>query len=349
MIHLEWRPYRLVFKEEAITSRSRMLFKDTYFIRVSDDAVPNLYGVGECALFKGLSYEDCDEYENVLTRFCEDASHGVDPDFGSIIFGYESALRDLYSFGTHTLYSESSWARGRRPITINGLIWMGTRDKMFERINQKLDSGFRCLKLKIGGINFDEEVELLRYIRSEFSPERLEIRLDANGSFTPETAMARLETLSKFNIHSIEQPVKPRQHEAMARLCSESPIDIALDEELIGPHKTKAEKTEMLDFIHPQYIILKPSLCGGFKSADEWIEAAEGLDIKWWATSALESNVGLNAIAQWVDVKNPQVVQGLGTGALYTNNIQSPLTQQGPQLVYDSRLSWDDDFFDRIK
>ena len=210
---------------------------------------------------------------------------------------------------------------------------MGTKQEMCARIAEKLDAGFRCVKLKIGGINFDDEAELLANIRREFPSGSIELRLDANGAFTPQNALDRLNRLSEFDIHSIEQPIKSGQWEEMARLCRLSPIPIALDEELIGFHSDDF-KTRLLDTISPAYIILKPSLCGGFEESDRWIELAENRNIGWWATSALESNIGLNAIAQWVARYNPTMPQGLGTGALYTNNFPSPLQLEGDNMYF---------------
>lgn len=208
---------------------------------------------------------------------------------------------------------------------------MGDKPTMKRRIREKLDNGFHCVKLKIGGIRFEEELELIADIRQEFSPDDIELRLDANGGFTPQDALNRLERLSKFGIHSIEQPIKPGQYEEMNRICLQSPIDIALDEELIG-FKSRDEKIMILDMISPKYIILKPSLCGGFNEAEEWISLAGAKGIGWWATSALESNIGLEALGIWTASLQPKMPQGLGTGNLYTNNFPSPLKMLGERL-----------------
>ncbi len=339
MIRAEYIPYSLNFTFTAITSRQAMKVKDCYLIRVWDSSNPNIYGVGECALFRGLSADDVPNYEDILRQVC------IDPldiaryhKFSSICFGIETAMRDLASGGNHHLW-DTQWSRGETAIPINGLIWMGKKECMVKRINEKLEAGFRCLKLKIGGINFDDEIDLLHHIRSKFPADKLELRLDANGSFTTDNALSRLERLSKYAIHSIEQPIRKGQIDNMAKICHESPIDIALDEELIGV-TPDAEKKHILSAIKPRYIILKPSLCGGFKEADKWIETALELGINWWATSALESNIGLNAIAQWVSTKNISMVQGLGTGGLYSNNIDSPLYLHGEKLLYDTSKSW---------
>ncbi len=309
-----------------------MKVKDTFILRVHDSEVPEVSGLGECALFKGLSAEDTPSYTDHLESFCNNPSADTLPEISSIRFGYETAMLSLNARGSSRLI-ESAFTTQSSPIQINGLIWMGTKQEMCARIAEKLDAGFRCVKLKIGGINFDDEAELLANIRREFPSGSIELRLDANGAFTPQNALDRLNRLSEFDIHSIEQPIKSGQWEEMARLCRLSPIPIALDEELIGFHSDDF-KTRLLDTISPTYIILKPSLCGGFKESDRWIELAENRNIGWWATSALESNIGLNAIAQWVARYNPTMPQGLGTGALYTNNFPSPLQLEGDNMYF---------------
>jgi o-succinylbenzoate synthase len=347
MLCAKWMPYRLNFKFEARTSRASMTYKDTYFIKVWHSNAPEVYGLGECALFKGLSKEDNSEYENKLDELCSNPEQNK-PANSSIRFGFETALADLQNGGLGIISPNCDWIAGNVGIPINGLVWMGDKELMLQRIQQKLEEGFRCLKLKIGGINFDDEVELIRYIRRRFSVDELELRLDANGAFTPDNALSRLRTLYKFGIHSLEQPIKAGQLNAMAAVCFHSPIPIALDEELIGDTSI-VSKGEMLEYVRPAYIILKPALCGGLSGADDWISAAEKLNIGWWATSALESNIGLNAIAQWVSSKHPFVPQGLGTGELYHNNIPSPVVRQGSKLYFDtSKPRADIDFEDYI-
>lgn len=313
--------------------------KDTYLVQVWDDSRPEVRGTGECALFRGLSREDDDGYESVLAVFCADPSaEKMELLPSSARFGFETAFADLSNGGKGIYFPGSAWIESRGGIPINGLVWMGDRDTMFERIRAKLDDGFSCLKLKIGGIRFQEEIDLLRYVRSRFSPDVLELRLDANGAFSPDEALSRLESLSVFGVHSIEQPVRAGQYDAMASICAASPIPIALDEELIGD-TTPDFKRQLLEFIHPAYIILKPALCGGFAGADSWIDAATRLGIGWWATSALESNIGLSAIAQWVALKNVSMCQGLGTGELYLNNFPSQVLRRGANLFFDSDRS----------
>lgn len=351
MLKAQWAPYTLRFIETAVTSRQRMQVKDTFFVRVWDDSAPEIFGVGEVPLFRGLSAEDTPGFEELLDLTCREIGHAqlaADvrmPEVSSIRFGFEMALRDLKT-GGRRLYFDTPWAHGRTRQQINGLVWMGDRDTMARRIRQKLDAGFHCVKLKIGGIDFAEELALLRLIRREYGPEDIELRLDANGSFSPENAVEKLKRLSEFHIHSLEQPIKAGNPEEMARICRESPIDIALDEELIG-FRSADEKRRLLAAVMPRYIILKPALCGGFAQADEWISTARELNIGWWATSALESNVGLDAIGQWVSHYEPAMPQGLGTGQLYANNIPTPVYLDGQYICrtenggYDiSEMAW---------
>ncbi len=320
----QWTAYTLDFKFLARTSRESMRQKFTYFIRLDDGRV------GECALFRGLSADDVPDYEAQLAATC--ASPETLPPYSSIRFGLETAM----------MHAEDSspFMRGEEGIPINGLIWMGDHQEMRSRIDEKLGAGYNVPKMKIGGIDFDQEVELLRYIRSRYSADVLELRLDANGSFSPANALERLKILSEFDVHSIEQPIKAGQRAEMARICQSSPIAIALDEELIGipsPEHCAA----LLDEIRPQFIILKPALCGGLSGSDLWADEAERRSIGWWATSALESNIGLCAIARWVSGRGVSLPQGLGTGQLYTNNIPSPLYLEGDRLFYNPEAKWE--------
>ena len=329
MLTAQWAPYSLQFKFLARTSREAMRTKPTYFVRLTDSDTGRS-AWGECALFRGLSADDTPDYEERLSRACRDAS--VLPAESSIRFGWESALRSLGDDVVPTPFM-----RGEEGIPINGLIWMGDREEMRRRIDEKLAAGFHVLKLKIGGIDFDAEMGLLRYIRGLYSPEALELRLDANGSFAPEDALRRLDILSRYSIHSIEQPVKAGRWDEMARICRHSPIPVALDEELIGV----TDHAGLLDAVAPQYIILKPALCGGLSGADAWADEADRRGIGWWATSALESNVGLYAIACWLSARGVEHPQGLGTGMLYHNNIASPLELRGERLYYNPAGRWE--------
>lgn len=327
MLKAVWCPYRLQFRFEARTSRQTMTVKDTYFIRVTDsDDASSLPSYGECALFRGLSADDRPDYEQKLAEACRNPLQALGSEYSSIRFGFESALRG---------HAASAWSRGDCGMPINGLIWMGDKHTMRQRIAEKIDAGFRVLKLKIGGISFDDETDLLAEIRRHFPASELEIRLDANGSFSAGDALSRLDALSAFGIHSLEQPVRAGQPEVMADICRRSPVPIALDEELIG-FRTREESEALIGYIRPQYIILKPSLCGGLEAADTYIDIARSLGIGWWATSALESNVGLEAIAMWLSQKEIDMPQGLGTGQLYFNNIDSPLRLRGSALWYDA-------------
>lgn len=310
-----------------------MRVKDTYFVRLTDSATGRT-GIGECALFRGLGSDDLPDYEEKLALACADPAEPSP--YSSIRFGIECAM---IAAGLAEMPS-TPYSCGEEGIPINGLIWMGDRAEMRQRIDEKLNAGFRVLKMKIGGIDFESETDLLRYIRSRYSPETLELRLDANGSFAPEVAAERLDILSKFHIHSIEQPVKAGQTDIMARICRETPIPVALDEELIGMPNAESAAA-LLDAIRPQYIILKPSLCGGLSGAGLWADAAESRGIGWWATSALESNVGLHAIACWVASRGVMLPQGLGTGLLYSNNIPSPLELRGDRLYCNPSGTWD--------
>lgn len=302
-------------------------------MRLFDEEAPQkTLGVGECALFRGLSADDVPDYEAALAKACADPLAALKSPYSSIRFGFETALCERKS---------TAWSRGEAGIPINGLIWMGDKATMAQRIREKLDAGFKVLKLKIGGINFDDELDLLRAIRKEFSADVLEIRLDANGSFAPDDALRRIERLSHYGIHSLEQPVKAGQLEAMARICRQSHVAIALDEELIG-YRSAADAEALVAEIRPQYLILKPALCGGFAAADSYIAIAERLGIGWWATSALESNIGLDAIARWLAEKEINMPQGLGTGQLYDNNIASPLELRGSALWSNPATPWGD-------
>ncbi len=336
-----YAPYRLIFKAPAGTSRGILLHKDTYFLKVWDESNPEVYGLGECALFKGLSREDTPLYESKLREMCQNIALGISTDlseFSSLQFGLETALCDL-SNGGRRVVVDTPFVYGETTIPINGLVWMGSFDEMSARIEEKLSAGFSTIKLKIGAIDFESELELIRQLRGRFSSETLTIRVDANGGFSPEEALPKLNRLAAYGIHSCEQPIKPNQWAEMRKICAESPIHIALDEELIGI-TDPMQMFMLLREIVPQYLIIKPSLMGGFAGAQEWLKMAKMTNTGAWFTSALESNVGLNAIAQVVAKFNPLIPQGLGTGALYTNNIESPLYQKADYLAYNPEGKW---------
>lgn len=341
MLKASFKKYTLSFRSPAVTSRATMNYKETYFIKIWNEENPDIFGIGECALFKGLGADDKPDYEQWLQHYCDNINiiNISEIAYSSIRFGIETALLDLKNGGKRLIFP-SKWVEGSNPIQINGLIWMGSYAEMLKRLEEKLELGFSCIKLKIGGIEFNKEIKLLRFIRSNFPAADLQLRLDANGAFSPSTALTRLEQLAKYDIHSIEQPIKQHQWAEMAEICRQSPIPIALDEELIGIDAIE-QKSEMLHTINPAYIILKPSLCGGFLGSEQWIKLANDMKIGWWATSALESNIGLNAIAQWVSTLKTTMPQGLGTGNLYTNNIVSPISQIDDILTYNTNSKWD--------
>ncbi|MDE7096169.1 MAG: o-succinylbenzoate synthase, partial [Muribaculaceae bacterium] len=264
----------------------------------------------------------------------------------SIRFGLEQALRD-YAGGCRHIYYTSVFTRGEGSIEINGLVWMGDFDEMIERIDEKVKLGFRCIKLKIGAIDWSKELNMIEYIRNKYSDSTLQIRVDANGAFTMDNALPRLKRLADLGVHSIEQPIPAGMPELMAFLCQISPLKIALDESLIGISAIES-KAALLDEVAPSYIILKPSLCGGFSGAEEWIRLAEERGIGWWITSALESNVGLNALAQWTATLNTSIPQGLGTGNLYTNNFECPLHLVSDHLNYDPSKTIDNDIYSKL-
>ncbi len=329
----EYSKYLLEFKRPSGTSRGVLLEKETFILQISENGK---IGTGECAIFRGLSFDDRPDYEEKLQWLCDNIQQDAEflkknlQDFPSIWFGYEQAVFNLKHSGN--VYFPSEFTEGASPIRINGLIWMGSIDYMEEQIRDKLKQGFRCIKLKIG-VNWKSEHEILQKLRKKFSAEMLELRVDANGGFSKEDAKIVLNQLAELKIHSIEQPIKAGNMDNMAELCAETPTPIALDEELIGITDFD-EKKKLLETIKPQYIILKPALVGGFAGSDEWISLAEEQNIGWWITSALESNIGLNAIAQYTFTKKSPMPQGLGTGALFVNNFESYLDLQGELLWF---------------
>lgn len=356
-LKLDFTPHTLRFKFDAGTSRGVLREKTTYIIRVFDDSRPQVFGLGEAGPLKGLSVDEVDDLPEAIRALEGDLSearapassvealqlvHQVVPgEYPSLRFALETALLDLLNGGVRTVFN-NQFSVGTQAIPINGLIWMGDKQFMLEQISAKLDAGYNCLKMKIGAIDFDTECEILGSIRKQFTAEDVTLRVDANGAFKPAEALQRLDRLSAFQLHSIEQPIQPGQWEAYHVLCNRTPVPIALDEELIGVEE-RGRKAELLDFIRPQHVVLKPTLLGGFRATKEWIELAEKQEIGWWITSALESNVGLNAIAQFTAEFPIALPQGLGTGQLYHNNFTSPLfishgfLHSGQSNVWDFR------------
>ncbi len=315
----------LKFRKPATTSRGALMERTIYLLTIWNSANPQTKGVGECAPLKGLSIDDVPEYETVLKKLVNQinknkATEDFDFDhFPSIKFGLETALLDLKYGGKKIIY-QNFYAIGRQGLPINGLVWMDNIEAMKQEVIDKMAKGFECIKIKIGALDFKEECGLLKFIREQKNGDKLILRVDANGAFTAAEAMNKLDALREFNLHSIEQPIKKGQFEAMAQLCAHSPVPIALDEELIG-YTSEEEFKILLSKIKPQFIVLKPNLVGGFVQCEKWIKVAEELGIQWWITSALEGNIGLNAIAQYTANFNPKVHQGLGTGHLYINNM----------------------------
>ncbi|WP_242204748.1 o-succinylbenzoate synthase [Aestuariivivens insulae] len=336
-----YEKYTLEFKQPSGTSRGILRTKDTYFLMLNEG---NKFGVGECGLFRGLSADDRPDYEEKLRWACNNIGLGLENlltelvGLPSIQFGLETAFKSLEANSPFNLFP-SGFTRGTDAIPINGLIWMGSEAFMKQQIKEKIEAGFTCIKMKIGAIDFQTEINLIKSIRKTFTSKNIELRVDANGAFSPGEALEKLKRLSDYDLHSIEQPIKQGQWQEMVKLCEETPLPIALDEELIGIFAVTKRKA-LLQTINPQYIILKPSLVGGFGGSDLWIELAEQQDIGWWITSALESNVGLNAIAQYTYTKNSKLPQGLGTGGLFTNNFKSPLEVEKGTLKYNKDLNW---------
>lgn len=332
---VRYKKYELHFKRPASTSRGTYRNRSVWYLFLEENGKT---GIGECAPLRGLSTETPEEVEKLLNKICANPTFFIEhPEavkkVSSVRFALETALQDLQN-GDRQILFPSDFTEGKKGIPINGLIWMGNPEFMLDQIREKLEAGFRCIKLKIGSLDFEKELEILGSIRKKYDASQVTLRVDANGAFHPDEAIEKLQRLAKFNLHSIEQPIATGQWKQMAAVCKESPIPVALDEELIGI-QDKKEKEKMLDTIRPQYLILKPSLHGGFSGCEEWIELAKNRDIGRWMTSYLESDVGLNAIAQWTFQQNAKGHQGLGTGRLFTNNTPSPLEIRGEKLWFN--------------
>jgi len=334
-----FKKHTLIFKNPSGTSRGVLLKKDSWFLILSKDRKS---GIGECSILKGLSYDDHPDFEKTLAKLCNQITRGETlldlTSWPAIKMGYEMALLSLKGINSYELFP-SFFTKGSKSIPINGLVWMGSYDFMKQQIDALLSKGFNCIKIKIGALDFDEELRLIAQLRKRYDAKTISIRVDANGAFLFSEALSKLQKLSAFRLHSIEQPIATKQWENMAFLCKKTPIPIALDEELIGVF-SKALQIQMLDQICPQYLVFKPTLLGGFSSTLQWLSLAKEKGIDWWITSALESNIGLNAIAQFTFLKNISLPQGLGTGSLFTNNIESPLVIKKGCLWTDNSISW---------
>lgn len=351
---LRHKQHVLKFKFKAGTSRGALTEKKTWILNVHESHHPEVYGLGECGPLKALSIDDHDEYEYFIDRIAVDLKHEPMPaaeeeiyelarrmvpkELPALRFGLESALLDLLNEGQRMVFKNGLVASGDR-LPINGLIWMGDEAWMKDQIYEKLATGYTCIKMKIGAIDFDKECALLASIRKQYTADQITLRVDANGAFQTNEALAKLKRLADYDLHSIEQPIMPHQPEAMQMICKHSKVPIALDEELIGVYGAE-EKRELLRFIKPAYIVLKPTLVGGLASTREWIGLAEDQGVGWWITSALESNIGLNAITQFTAGYPISMPQGLGTGQLYENNFTSPLSVKAGYIHYDQDIKW---------
>ena len=347
---IEVKKYRLNFKFHAGTSRGVITYKDSWFIKLYDNNNPNIFGIGECGPLVGLSpdlaHELEHEIENCIAQVAEinqidsfNLTEIISDQYPALKFALETAILDLKNGGNRLLY-KNEFTSSNMSISINGLVWMGDKGRMLKRIQEKIQNGFDCIKIKIGAINFDDELDLLHYIRSHFSSEKITIRLDANGAFNQENVYKKLDQLSQYDIHSIEQPIPAGDWNAMGKVCRSSPIPVVLDEELIGV-SSRTLRAQLIDEINPAFIILKPTLIGGLEESAHWIELVESKGIGWWITSALESNIGLNAIAQFMANYSTSIPQGLGTGLLFHNNIPSPLFIEKGRLYYKNSATWD--------
>ncbi len=350
-VHFDFIKRTLNFRFAAGTSRGVLKTRDVFWISASYPQIPDLIGWGEAAPLINLSIDHIPDFEEELKELLttlkatsfeqsemavlQKVAEIVPIKFPSIRFGVETALLDLMYGGKKKILGNPFFDQ-QKPIPINGLIWMGDPEFMRAQIQEKIDHGFKCIKIKIGAIDFDQEMELLRQIRMRFDSTQIMLRVDANGAFDPQDAMKKLDRLAEMDIDSIEQPIRAGQLAEMKELCQTTPLPIALDEELIGVQN----KEQLLDQIQPQHIIIKPTLIGGISETRQWIALAEERNIGWWMTSALESNIGLNAISQLASSYDPKIPQGLGTGKLFYNNLDSPLEISKGEIHYKKGLTW---------
>ena len=344
MIHATWKELTLTPRFPLGTSKGVIKARTVWYLIAWDAERPQVRGIGEAALFPGHSKEFPADVRTKLLELCSDTSnwgqrlHDDLMQVPSVRFAVEQCLRDLQASGSKILFP-SEFTLGHAGLPINGLVWMGDMATMRERIKTQIDGGSRCVKMKIGGIGIADELQLLADVRREFNAKELTLRVDANGAFTNGNVMPVLERLAALEVESIEQPVSPGLYEVMAELCATSPLPVALDEDLIGI-STPEGKKDLLDHVKPQYIVIKPSMVGGWAAAQEWIDLAQERGIGWWITSALESSIGLNAIAQWTATLGVTIPQGLGTGSVYSDNVPSPLSVSAGELKYRPEIPW---------
>ncbi len=342
MLTARWIYHPLHFRFEAGTSRGVLHQKDSWFLIISNLQGQN--GIGELSLIPGLGHESANAIPQALNQLCKqinEPENQIDKLISknpSLAFAYETARADLENGGRQLLF-DTAFTRGTEGIPIHGLIWMGKSEEMKKQIAKKRTEGFNVIKLKVGAASFDEELRLIESIRNDSKGGQIELRLDANGAFNANDVMQKLKRLAEFNIHSIEQPVKAGDNELLKEVCQNSPIPVALDESLIGQYRIE-EKEQLLSKLLPAFLVLKPSLTGGFKQAEEWIKQADKQGVDWWVSSALESNIGLNALAQWISIKSNKNVQALGTGQLFSNNISSPMGLENAKLYHYPEKKW---------
>ncbi len=345
MLRAIWKEITLTPKFELGTSKGSITSRTVWYLIAWHSERPEVKGIGEAALFPGHSKEFPAEVRTKLLELCADTSdwsqrvNGDLKNVPSVRFAVEQCLKDLGVSGSKVLFP-STFTLGKQGIPINGLVWMGDRSTMKERMRERIDSGFTTIKLKIGAIGIEDELALLKSIRAEFSAKAITLRVDANGAFDARTAPEVLKRLAELEVESIEQPVPPGLYEVMEELCATSPLPIALDEDLIGLN-TRDAKADLLDAVRPRYIVIKPSMVGGWASAEEWIALARSRSIGWWITSALESSIGLNAVAQWTATLDVDRAQGLGTGGVYVDNIPAPLEAVRGELRFRPEREWD--------
>jgi len=345
-MYIQVEKHTLRFIKPAKTSRGEYIEKTAYLLWI----VTETFKVcGEASPLSDLSVDGKVDFSNIVQPYenqfltFEDL-HNLLEDwmpYPSLRFAlYSAILKAKFQANRIAIqqptksqvWIENEFTHGKEGMKINGLVWMNSIDAMYEEAIHKINAGFTCIKLKVGALDFDAECRLIEKIRKQFSPFKVEIRLDANGGFKNGDALFQLEDLKRFNIHSIEQPIQANQPDLMQEICAKSPIHIALDEELIGIDVNNS--LNLMKKIKPKYIILKPTLLGGFDFCDIWIQHAVSQNVGWWSTSALEGNIGLADIAQWVSAYKPTMPQGLGTGSLFVKNFDPHTKVVGETMFF---------------